>query len=328
MVLKAAAALRISGPVRRCGNKPDYTPILVEVDNGLSTPANAGYPIPMRTESEMKELILRFARDHDDVRAVVMTGSRANPEALNDRFQDYDITYLVEEVDRYRGDPQIPAYFGDIMILQLPDEMAEPRFATRRYAYLMQFIDGNRIDLTFRPVVESQAILEDSLSVVLLDKDRRFHLPPPTLLSYLPRQPTGKQFADCCNEYWWLNPYVAKGLYRKQLTYSKSVLDGLMRRQLMDMLTWYVGVRTNFQVSVGYLGKNIGSYVSGDLWQLLECTYSDAHPRNIWRSLFAMNDLFRRVAQPTAGALELPYPDREDAAVSLFVESICRIANP
>jgi aminoglycoside 6-adenylyltransferase len=282
----------------------------------------------MRTESEMKGLILRFAQDHDDIRAAVMTGSRANPEALTDRFQDYDITYLVEDVDRYRADPQIPAYFGDIMVLQLPDEMTVSGFATTSYAYLMQFIDGNRIDLTFRPVTESQVISEDSLSVVLLDKDRRFHLPPPTLLSYLPRKPTVKQFANCCNEYWWLNPYAAKGLYRKQLTYAKSVLDELMRRQLMDMLTWYIGVTTNFQVSAGYLGKNICSHVSEDLWQLLECTYSDAQPRNIWRSLFAMNDLFRRVARPTASALGFPYPDREDGAVSQFVESIYRTVDP
>lgn len=280
----------------------------------------------MRTEGEMKELILRFAQDHDDVRAAIMTGSRANPEAVHDCFQDYDITYLVEDVDRYRNNAQIPRYFGDMMILQLPDEIKESGSVAASYAYLMQFMDGNRIDLTFLPIVESHSILEDSLSVVLLDKDRRFDLPPPTLLSYLPRKPTAREFTDCCNEYLWLNPYVAKGLYRNQLTYAKSILDELMRRQLMDMLTWHVGVTTNFQVAVGYLGKNIATHISGDLWQLLECTYSDAQPRNIWRSLFAMNDLFRRVARPTASALKFRYLDREDAAVSQFVDSIHRAA--
>jgi aminoglycoside 6-adenylyltransferase len=279
----------------------------------------------MRSESEMKELILRFAHDHDDVRAVVLTGSRANPQAVHDRFQDYDITYLVKALDPYRANPQIPAYFGDIMILQLPDDMNPDTLsgsAKASYAYLMQFTDGNRIDLTFRPVAESQFVLKDSLSLVLLDKDRRFDLPPPTLLSYLPRKPTAKQFADCCNEYWWLNPYVAKGLYREQLTYAKSILDEKMRHQLMDMLTWYIGVTTHFQVAVGYLGKNIRTHIPGDLWELLESTYSDAQPRNIWRSLFAMNDLFRRVAQPTAMALQFRYLDGEDTAVSQFIRSI------
>jgi aminoglycoside 6-adenylyltransferase len=282
----------------------------------------------MRTESEMKELILRFARDHDDVRAVVMTGSRANPEAGHDRFQDYDITYLVEDVAPYRNNAQIPASFGDIMILQRPDDARDSPSAAASYAYLMQFIDGNRIDLTFLPVNAAHSISKDSLSLVLLDKDRRFDLPPPTLLSYLAQKPTAKQFTDCCNEYWWLNPYVAKGLYRKELTYAKSILDELMRHQLMDMLTWYVGVTTNFQVAVGYLARNLKAHISSDLWERLERTYSDAQPPNIWHSLFAMNELFRRVAQPTANALKLPYLDREDAAVSQFVGQIYRQAVP
>lgn len=282
----------------------------------------------MRTEGEMEELLLRFARERDDVRAVVMTGSRASPEAIPDCFQDYDITYLVRDVDPYRRNAQIPAYFGDIMILQLPDEMKEPGAETASYAYLMQFMDGTRIDLTFLPVSESRSILEDSLSLVLLDKDRRFDLPPPTLRSYLPRRPTARQFANCCNEYWWLNPYVAKGLYRKQLTYAKSVLDELMRRQLMKMLTWHVGVTTDFRVPVGYLGKNLQTRIAPDLWQMLESTYSDARPDNVWRSLFAMNELFRRVARSTGDALKLPYLDKEDAAVSRFVDSIHRAADP
>jgi aminoglycoside 6-adenylyltransferase len=80
----------------------------------------------------------------------------------------------------------------------------------------MQFTDGNRIDLTFRPVADVAPILEESLSLVLLDKEQRFALPPPTVRSYLPQKPTAKQFADCRNEFWRLNPYVAKGLYRDQ----------------------------------------------------------------------------------------------------------------
>ncbi len=35
----------------------------------------------MRSEREMLDLILTFARDCDDVRAVVLNGSRVNPNA-------------------------------------------------------------------------------------------------------------------------------------------------------------------------------------------------------------------------------------------------------
>ena len=52
-----------------------------------------------------------------------------------------------------------------------------------------------------------------------------------------PSQPTAKAFDDCCNEFWWLNPYVAKGLWRDELIHAKYMLDTHMREQLLKMLT-------------------------------------------------------------------------------------------
>jgi aminoglycoside 6-adenylyltransferase len=52
----------------------------------------------MRSEREMIDLILNFARDSDAVRAVVMNGSRVNPNAKRDPFQDYDVVYFVRSV--------------------------------------------------------------------------------------------------------------------------------------------------------------------------------------------------------------------------------------
>lgn len=276
----------------------------------------------MRTDEEMMDLILSFARDRDDVRAVVMTGSRANPAAGCDQLQDYDITYVVEDLAPYRRNAQIPHYFGEIMILQNPDDMGDTVADRPSYAYLMQFMDGNRIDLTFRPVSDVGPIFADSLSLVLLDKDARFKLPPPSLRSYLPTRPTAKQFADCCNEFWWLNPYVAKGLYRDQIPYAKTMLDEFLRRQLLRMLTWYVGLKSKFQATVGLAGKYLKSHLPDDLWDLLERTYSDARPNHIWEALFAMDELFRITARAIASAFGFAYLEREDAAVSSFIRQI------
>ena len=55
----------------------------------------------MRTEQEMYDLILGFARQDERVRVVAMNGSRANPNAPRDAFQDYDIVYLVTEMDSF-----------------------------------------------------------------------------------------------------------------------------------------------------------------------------------------------------------------------------------
>ncbi len=110
----------------------------------------------MRSEQEMFELIINTARNDDRIRAVIMNGSRANPNAPRDFFQDYDIVYIVTDVASLKQDPDWIRCFGELMILQLPDDMGDPP-PTKRfgYAYLMQFLDGNRIDLTLYPASQT-----------------------------------------------------------------------------------------------------------------------------------------------------------------------------
>jgi aminoglycoside 6-adenylyltransferase len=64
----------------------------------------------------------------------------------------------------------------------------------------MQFADGNRIDLTLYPVAKLADLGKDSLSVLLLDKDGIIQpLAPASDNDYLPKPPTAKAYADCCN---------------------------------------------------------------------------------------------------------------------------------
>ena len=281
----------------------------------------------MRSEREMLDLILNFARDNDDVRAVVMNGSRVNPNAKKDPFQDYDVVYFVRSVEPFRRNAELVRYFGDIMILQTPEDMIDPPpDGGGHYTYLMQFLDGNRIDLSFYALEQVNLIMKDSLSLVLLDKDNLIkELPPPSEVGYLPHKPSAKSFDDCCNEFWWLNPYVAKGLWRDELIYSKYMLDTLMREQLMKMLRWYFGIQTGFQRSPGKLGKYLKDQIGNDLWALLERTYSDSRSDNIWEALFSMGNLFRQTAKSVANCFGFTYPEQDDLNVSNYIRHIRKL---
>jgi len=278
----------------------------------------------MRSEAEMFALILNFANQREDIRAVVMNGSRVNPNARKDPFQDYDIACYVKDVDAFRGDLNIPRYFGELIILQLPDDMGIPDPEKDvSYAYLMQFMDGNRIDLSFHPLERISTIQEDSLSLVLLDKDQRVApLPPPSDRSYWPKPPTVKAFEDCCNEFWWVSVYAAKGLWRGELTYAHSMLDGYVRDELMKLLEWYFGVSTGFEKSAGKEGKYLKTGLSEGEWQQLEQTYADSEPEHIWQALFAMGGLFRQIAGSVAQKFGFRYPAQDDERVSAFLRRI------
>ena len=56
----------------------------------------------MRSEKEMYDLILGFARADERVRGVILNGSRANPNAPRDKYQDYDIVYVVRDFNSFQ----------------------------------------------------------------------------------------------------------------------------------------------------------------------------------------------------------------------------------
>ena len=279
----------------------------------------------MRTEQEIFRLILSLAERDENIRAVVLNGSRANPNIQKDLFQDFDIAFYVRDKQSMIRNRQWIDYFGERMILQLPDEMGSMPFLEKDcYSYLMQFLDGTRIDLRICSLeILDESIAGDSLTVVLLDKDVRIKvLPTASDRDYRPTKPTEKMYGDCCNEFWWLNPYVAKGLWRGELIYAKYFLDCQMRGELMKMVDWYFGIKTGFTRSMGKQGKFLQDVLDKSDWRLFESTYADAEFEHIWEALFGMGELFRRLAHPVAQHFGFRYPVEDDQKVTVFLHQV------
>jgi aminoglycoside 6-adenylyltransferase len=278
----------------------------------------------MRSEKEMFDLILNIAWSDERIRAMILNGSRANANASSDIFQDFDVVYIVTDVSSFKSDPDWIAFFGEIMIMQVPEEMGEPpRREDGRYAYLMQFADGNRIDLTLYPVALLSELERDSLSVLLLDKDGIIEpFPPADESDYLPQRPTAKAFGDCCNEFWWVSTYVAKGLWRGEIIYAKGMMDLIVREQLNQVLMWHIGIKTGFSCNPGKFGKHFELYLEPDLWNRLLQTYSGANYDQTWDALLTMGDLFRDAALTIAEDLGLDYPHEDDRRVSAHLQHV------
>jgi aminoglycoside 6-adenylyltransferase len=277
----------------------------------------------MRTEQEMLDLILDTARQDERIRAVIMNGSRANPNAPRDCFQDFDIVYVVTDVAPFEHNYDWIKRFGELMILQMPEDMQDPPpQGDGHFVYLMQFADGNRIDLGIYPLDKLDELTQDSLGLLLLDKDGTIEpFPPASERDYLPTPPTAKAFFDCCNEFWWVSPYVAKGLWRQEILYAKYFSD-VVRDQLSRMIDWYIGVQTRFSRSPGKFGKYVQRYLESELWDLLLRTYSDAQYEHTWEALYAMGELFRRLAIQVAGHFGFDYPYGDDERVSAHLRHV------
>jgi aminoglycoside 6-adenylyltransferase len=265
----------------------------------------------MRSEQEMMDMILQFARNDERVRVVTMEGSRMNKNAPRDKFQDYDISFLVTDMASYKSDDIWLDVFGKRIIMQKPEAMSLfPPELGNRFSYLMLYEDGNRIDLILVPINELEKHFSgtDSQTAVLLDKD---HLCPtlcsPSDKDYHVKKPSPAFIDDCCNEFWWLTTYVVKGLCRDELLYAIAHFQ-MLQKQLLTMVSWKVGIATGFSLSVGKSYKYLHKYVSGDLWGRILQTYDVNTKEKLWDALRHCGDIFREISTEVSGALHYKHP--------------------
>jgi len=281
----------------------------------------------MRSAEEIKRLIIDVAKNDDRIRAVLLNGSRANNKIPSDKYQDFDIVYVTDDFESLIADREWTNKFGEKLIWQLPDEMVvgqkEPEKGNR-VSLLMLFTDGNRIDLTLLSKKEIDPNGKtDSLTIVWLDKDNMFpNISLPSDLDYLVKEPTEKEFLDTCNEFWWVCTYVAKGLLRNEIIYSKEMLETVVRPMFMNVISWHIGLETNFSVSIGKAGKFISNFLSPELYQQILQTYSDQVVENNWRALFLMMDIFGQLARAVSGKLKFRYVFGEEENVIAYLKQL------
>jgi aminoglycoside 6-adenylyltransferase len=278
----------------------------------------------MRTPGEIKKIILDKAEADSRIRAVLLNGSRANQKLLPDGLQDFDIMYVVQQMDSFIADPDWTYIFGEKLVWQKPDEtdlLNREKKASYSFHYLMLFKDGHRIDLTLFPreKVDTE-FTSDSLTIVWLDKDNLFeNIEPASDRDYRIRRPDEKEFKDICNEFWWVSTYIAKGLMRNEISYAKAMMDGPVRKTFLKMTEWNIGIKTDFSVSTGLHGKYIRQYLSDDEYIMWLKTYPDAKNKNIWNALFLMTGIFKTLAHRVAEKLKFSYNESEQDDVITYL---------
>ncbi|AEF85831.1 aminoglycoside adenyltransferase [Treponema primitia ZAS-2] len=62
--------------------------------------------------------LLTFAENDNNIRLVLLNGSRANPNQVQDKYSDYDILFGVTSYEPYEKNSDWMNYFGTILINQ------------------------------------------------------------------------------------------------------------------------------------------------------------------------------------------------------------------
>ena len=167
----------------------------------------------MRTDHEILDLILQIAKKLQ-VDAEALSGSRTDTKAPKDEFQDYDVVYIVDDLDNLTNDLSWLDKFGTRNIEQ-------HNILGNRRLYLMLFEDGNRIDLTLCPKdYINEWVDSEAGFTVLEDKKGIFESYSPSPERFWIHPASETDFEKSCNEFWWVSAYVVKGICRKQIIYA------------------------------------------------------------------------------------------------------------
>lgn len=253
----------------------------------------------MRAETEMLDLILQTAKTLQ-VKAVAMSGSRTNPKALKDEFQDYDVVYIVDDFDNLTSDLSWLNRFGKRIIEQ------EVSLGNRRL-YLMLFEDGNRIDLTLCPKEHMKEWVDsESKFIVLEDEKDLFESYSPSPKRHWITPATETDFVKSCNEFWWVSAYVVKGICRKQVIYATDHLYGICQQELLKILAWQVASDRG-KVDIGKNYKYLFQYLPAEKEKELSNLLDFSSLDKITQSLFATMELFHQEAQFLAHKMGFDY---------------------
>ena len=255
--------------------------------------------INMRTEAEMLDVILKTAKTLQ-VKAVAMSGSRTNQNAPKDEFQDYDVVYVVENLDELITDLSWLDRFGKRIIEQ------EVTLGHRRL-YLMLFEDGNRIDLTLCPKDRIQEwVGSEAGFTVLVDEKGLFESYSPSPQRYWTIPATETDFEKSCNEFWWVSAYVVKGICRNQIIYAIDHLYGICQQEFLKILAWQVASARG-KVDIGKNYKYLFQYLPAEKEKEFSNLLDFSSIEKLSQSLFATMELFHQEAQFLAHKMGFDY---------------------
>ena len=258
----------------------------------------------MRTDTEMMNLILQIA-DTLEVEAIALSGSRTNPQAPKDEFQDYDVVYIVENLNDLLSDLSWLDQFGMRLIEQ-------HNVLGHRRLYLMLFEDGNRIDLTLCPKEYIQEWVDSEANFEVIKDDKGLfdsYISSPN--RYWTAPPTEEEFGASCNEFWWVSAYVVKAIRRNQLIYATDHLYGICQQELLKVLAWQV-TSDRGAVDIGKNYKYLFQYLSDEQEKEFSALLDLSSIEKNSQSLFATMNFFHREAQILTQKMGFTY-DKEVA---------------
>jgi len=271
--------------------------------------------------------ITSFAQADPDIRAVILEGSLAVNSHV-DELSDYDVNIFASNYEKYLADDAWMSQFGAVLVYQKEHFPFYDAIVPTR---LVVYQGSPRIDFSFwhprllAEIVQGEKEYESYKNGyrVLADKDRLTErLKPPTGDGFLISSPGRDEFLRTIYDFWFEAYCVAKYLYRGDLWYAKLIENRYIKDHLFKMILWDHQAENAWSPDplIHKEGKRFEKWASPEIVDGVSKCFSTYQANDTWDSLFAIVELFTRLARRTSSQLHIAYPLQVEQDVVRYLQ--------
>ncbi len=271
-------------------------------------------------EQQMLEWLVEWGGAHADVRAMILTSTRANPDHRTDALSDYDVIIAVRDVRPWLEDRSWLNDYAPVLVYY-----ADPPsdwFGHPSTGFITQY-DDMKIDYSIVQVDSLREFVRLTLEsgelnpdwqigyCVLLDRDDLLAgMPAPDFRAYIPTPPDEREYLRVVQEFFHEGTYAVKNWWRREwIPFQYFLQKAMFRDNLLPMLTWRMEIDHAWDARVGVLGRGLHRQLPQELLdEVMQVTCACGWEGG-WETLMRQVAFFSRLAREVGAALGYAYPD-------------------
>jgi aminoglycoside 6-adenylyltransferase len=301
-------------------------------------------------ENLLKQYVL-WAANREDIRAVMVVGSRARRDHPADAWADLDIISFSRTPQKYFADTGWMAQFGTVWA------RASQHTAGGDPEWLVSYAGGLDVDFVFddsRKIAQQTRALGwlkrlpalarlipskttaqmqhgRAMAAAVFARGVRIELDKDDLLRQLTgligppppfHPPSQEDFSRCVERFWLMAGKTAKKVCRGEIIVARSWMDGMYWSGLLPMMEWHARATCGSGCDTWHAGRFIEEWADPRACASLAKALPAADPQSVRCALLASADLFDWLAQETAESWNFYYPKETSQAVRAYLGTL------
>ena len=273
------------------------------------------------------ERFIDFSKVRQDIRLVMVIGSRAREDHPADEWSDLDLVFVTSNPREYISSQDWLTELGEYILTFLehtPDGSSMERRVLFEGGFDVDFVPVPLDMIRNGLPPEANSIISRGYKI-LLDKDGLESMIASSsdsrVLNASP--PNQTEYEQTVDDFLYHVVWTAKKLRRGELWAAKQCCDGYLKWRLLKMIEWHAkwATRDVKLFDVWHEGRFLDTWAERRVLEGLSASFAHYDVDDVWQALMQTLALFTLLAREVADGVGLPRPEGVCAKITSLVDS-------